>query len=404
MLEFHPCAPNDKSFKLAQRGNDLFERHLYLDATHEYTKAIDHSGHNSNKPFLALLYSNRSASYWRSHQYEKARDDAERAMELAPTWGKGYFRYAEALLRLHEYDKALEYYQLALEKSDNHAEISAHIAKAVIEKDNHSMGLSILQLIPGRDIAIERHFRNPIQNRIYEFAHFMRNIIYVVADEDTKQCVVVDACWDMDGIFQMIEKRGYTIVAAVVTHYHFDHVGGTPPPPYDNIPIRIAGLATLLKKLPHIKAYVHLGDIPFIRQANPSISANRLVATCTNVTDTLTIGKRTRIRFLHTPGHTPGSQSLLINDARLIAGDTLLCGLCGRTDLPGGDRKIMEHTLREVLGKLDDRIVVFPGHDYGSEWSTIGIEREKGCLGEDLVGFGMETPLHRLSISRHAAC
>lgn len=55
------------------------------------------------------------------------------------------------------------------------------------------MGLSIIQLMAGRDIAIERHFRNPIQNRIYEFARVMRNIIYIVADEKTKSCVLVDA-------------------------------------------------------------------------------------------------------------------------------------------------------------------------------------------------------------------
>lgn len=191
----------------------------------------------------------------------------------------------------------------------------------------------------------------------------------------------------MDGIIRIVEEKGYHIVAAAVTHYHFDHVGGAPPSPYDTLPIRISGLATLLKQLPHIKAYVHPEDIPYIRQANPTIAGNRLVSTRSEVTETLEIGK-TKIRFIPTPGHTPGSQALLVNDCRLIAGDTLLCGLCGRTDLPGGDRKVMERTLRQTLGSLDDRIVVYPGHHYGSEWSTIGLEREKGCLGDDLVGFG----------------
>lgn len=188
-----------------------------------------------------------------------------------------------------------------------------------------------------------------------------------------------------------MDEKGYHIVAAAVTHYHFDHVGGSPPPPYDNLPIKISGLATLLKRLPHIKAYVHPDDIPYIRQANPTIPCNRLVSSCTEVTENLTIGK-TKIRFLPTPGHTPGSQSLLINDCRLLAGDTLLCGFCGRTDLEGGDRKALEHTLRQILGRLDDRVVVYPGHHYGSEWSTIGIERERGCLGDDLVGYGMTEP------------
>ena len=71
--------------------------------------------------------------------------------------------------------------------------ISARIGRTLIEQDNAQMGLTILQLLPGRDIATDRNFLNPIQNRIYEFAKQMRNIIHVVADNDTKQCIVVDA-------------------------------------------------------------------------------------------------------------------------------------------------------------------------------------------------------------------
>ncbi|KAF7731935.1 hypothetical protein EC973_007766 [Apophysomyces ossiformis] len=392
MTVFQPAAPNDKSYKLTNRANDLFERHLYQDAITEYTKAIQAS-RDGTREYLALLHSNRSANYILTNQFEAAQDDARRTMELAPFWAKGYYRYAEALVKLGQYDEAIKYYKYAAEKEPSKADfIVSRVAKALVDKDNEDMGLTILQLIPGRDIAIDRNFRNPIQNRIYELAQIMRNIIYVVADEQTKQCV----SWDTTSILRILDERGYTIVATVVTHYHFDHVGGSPPPPYDTIPIKIPGLSTLLKKLPHIKAYVHPQDIPFILQ-NTSIPANRLVPTCTDVTETLEIGK-TKIRFLHTPGHTPGSQSLLINNARLLSGDTLLCGFCGRTDLQGGDRKAMERTLRQVMGRLDDRIVVYPGHHYGSDWSTIGIERDKGCLGDDLVGFGMSATMDTSSL------
>ncbi|KAI8096558.1 beta-lactamase-like protein [Halteromyces radiatus] len=398
--EFQPIATNNKSYQSTKRGNEYYERQLYLDAISEYSKAIDYAGAatgmegDEQDNYLALLYSNRCACYLLSHQYALGLSDAEKVIALAPAWAKGYFRVGEAKLKLGQYDQGIQYYRQALEKEPGNPDISHKMGKAVIEKDNQDMGIKIIQIQPGQDIALERQFRNPIQRRIFDFAKHMRNIIYAVVDLDTKQCAVVDACWDIDGLCQLLEKEGYEIVTCIVTHAHFDHVGGSPPAPYDTLPIKISGLATLLKRYPHIKAYIHPHDIPTVRQSNSSIPANRLVPTCTaEITSSLTIGRRTHIQFLHTPGHTPGSQSLLVNDARLIAGDTLLCGgLCGRTDLQGGDRRKLEDTLRNTLGRLDDRIVVYPGHNYGVDWSTIGIEREKGCLGDDLVGFGMHPP------------
>lgn len=55
------------------------------------------------------------------------------------------------------------------------------------------IGLTVLQLIPGRDIATERSLTSPIQNKIFDFAEVMRNIVYVIADSDSKDCVIVDA-------------------------------------------------------------------------------------------------------------------------------------------------------------------------------------------------------------------
>ncbi|KAI7888257.1 beta-lactamase-like protein [Mucor mucedo] len=378
------AAPNEKSYKATSRANDLFERHLYTDAMTEYTKVLQTS--TAEPDYLALIYANRSATYLKLNQYQQAYTDAVQVIDLAPHWSK-------ALLQLSQFDEAIGLLKTAIQKEnkqENREQISRTLTKTLIEKDNDGMGIAILQLVCGKDIAIEKSM-NPIQNKLYEFASHMKNIIHLLVDKQTKRCVIVDACWDIDSILKYVTERGYTIVASVVTHYHFDHVGGTPPSPYDTLPIKISGLASLLKKLPHIKAYVHPLDIPFIQQANPTIPSNRMVPTCTeNITAELIIGQL-HIRFIHTPGHTPGSQSLLINHSRLIAGDTLLCGgHCGRTDLPGGDRKSMQHTLRHVLGDLDNRIIVYPGHDYGVSWSTIGMERENGCLGDELVGFGMK--------------
>ncbi len=78
-----------------------------------------------------------------------------------------------------------------------------------------------------------------------------------------------------------------------------------------------------------------------------------------------------RVRLLHTPGHTPGSQCFLVEEpgqaGRLVSGDTLFLGSCGRVDLPGADPAAMYHSLTQVLGRLPDETVVYPGHLYSTE-------------------------------------
>lgn len=66
------------------------------------------------------------------------------------------------------------------------------LTKALIEKDNDAMGIHILQLVCGIDIAIEKSL-NPIQNKLFEFASHMKNIIHLLVDKQTKKCVIVDA-------------------------------------------------------------------------------------------------------------------------------------------------------------------------------------------------------------------
>ena len=81
------------------------------------------------------------------------------------------------------------------------------------------------------------------------------------------------------------------------------------------------------------------------------------------------------IEVIHTPGHTPDSICLQV-DNKLLTGDTLFVGECGRTDLPGGSVTAMYNSLFHRLMKLDDGVEVYPGHDYGpNPHSTIGEER-----------------------------
>lgn len=91
--------------------------------------------------------------------------------------------------------------------------------------------------------------------------------------------------------------------------------------------------------------------------------------------DVLTVG-HLDIRVIHTPGHSPDSICLLV-DGKLLTGDTLFVGECGRTDMEGGSAEDMYHSLFDKLIKLDDNIEVYPGHDYGkTKHSTIGTEKK----------------------------
>jgi hydroxyacylglutathione hydrolase len=82
------------------------------------------------------------------------------------------------------------------------------------------------------------------------------------------------------------------------------------------------------------------------------------------------------IKVIHTPGHTSDSICLLVDNQKLLTGDTLFVGECGRTDLPSGNSKSMYHSLFHKILKLNDDVEVYPGHDYGSKpSSTIREER-----------------------------
>jgi hydroxyacylglutathione hydrolase len=133
------------------------------------------------------------------------------------------------------------------------------------------------------------------------------------------------------------------------------------------MPGRIPGVEELLAKAPG-RVYVHKAEREFL----PGLGSD-LVQVDNH--DRLEIG-RLSLTFLHTPGHTPGSQCFLV-DGRLVSGDTLFIGACGRTDLPGSDPMEMYHSLTQRLGALPDDTVLLPGHNYGGAASTIGDEKRQ---------------------------
>src|SRR5260370_1184981 len=116
----------------------------------------------------------------------------------------------------------------------------------------------------------------------------------------------------------------------------------------------------------------------FLRQAQIGPMANFVYLLCDTVTRKLAVvypAWDLEVKFIHTPGHTPGSQCFLA-EGNLISGDTLFVNSCGRVDLPGSDPEAMYRSLNDTLRNLDDATVVYPGHAYSSESrTTIGEQK-----------------------------
>lgn len=206
----------------------------------------------------------------------------------------------------------------------------------------------------------------------------MQNYVYLVGDPERRECVVVDPAWEIDAIVRTAEADGMRLTGVLITHTHPDHVGG------HLFGTDIPGVADLLERLA-AKVYVHKAEREFLKGFGSDLQP-------VEGGEEIEVG-RLRIAFLHTPGHTPGSQCFYV-DGRLISGDTLFIGSCGRTDLPGGDPAEMYRSLTQRLAKLDDATLLFPGHNYGGPFSTIGDERRQNpfmrfaSLGEFLRAMG----------------
>lgn len=198
----------------------------------------------------------------------------------------------------------------------------------------------------------------------------MQNFVYLVGDRQTRRAVVVDPAWEIDRILEQLAADDMTLEAALVTHFHPDHLGGS------MMGHHIQGAAELLERGEKIKVWVHKSEADFIPRIS-GLSRSDLVLS--DGGDELAVGGQ-RIRFLHTPGHTPGSQCFMIGD-NLVSGDTLFIGSCGRVDLPGSDPAQMYDSLVNKLRALPDQTVLYPGHDYsGQATSTIGEEKRRNMF------------------------
>ena len=221
---------------------------------------------------------------------------------------------------------------------------------------SHESGHSLYfhQLLAGRDFAVED-----------SVASQMQNFAYLVGDRDTRECLLVDPAWDVASLVRIAQADDMKIVGALASHYHPDHVGG------EMMGYSVEGVRKLLEILP-VKIHVQEKEIPWVKRVT-GLSASDLASHAGG--DILRVGT-IPVQFVHTPGHTEGSACFLVGGDRLVAGDTLFVGSCGRVDLPGSDPEEMYRSLTQRLAKLPDDVVLYPGHDYGeTPTSTLGRER-----------------------------
>ena len=176
---------------------------------------------------------------------------------------------------------------------------------------------------------------------------------YVVVNEETLACVVIDPGDESNTIMDYIESNRLKCEAILLTHGHFDHVGAV------NEILEQTGCALYINprdegyevgksgvkfKMPEGGKYYDEGDV--IVEAG------------------------LEFKVLATPGHTPGSVCLICGDA-LFTGDTLFRGSCGRTDLPGGSMREEMRSLKKIC-QLEGDFEVYPGH---MDSSTLERER-----------------------------
>src|ERR1700687_4017044 len=139
----------------------------------------------------------------------------------------------------------------------------------------------------------------------------MANFVYLIGDSATHTAAVVDPAWDVDSILEYARKEGYEIDKILITHYHPDHLGG------HMMGQNIEGSAKMLE---HVKAkvYVNRNEADGVKQV-AGLSDSDMVKV--DAGDTVKVGDL-EVKFLHTPGHPPGSQCFLV-EGNLISGATL---------------------------------------------------------------------------------
>ncbi|MBK7929646.1 MAG: MBL fold metallo-hydrolase [Bryobacterales bacterium] len=189
----------------------------------------------------------------------------------------------------------------------------------------------------------------------------------VFGDESTREAIVIDPGdgTDLVRLQAILDKHALTVKAIIITHAHIDHIGA----------------AAKLKASTGAPVYMNSNDQTLYDHLDMQAQWLQMRVPAQTEIDvdardgaTLQCGE-TEMTLLHTPGHTQGSLCVFVpTEKLLIAGDTLFRDSVGRTDLPGGDHRMLLGSIKEKLLTLPEETRVVAGH--GPE-TTIGRERER---------------------------
>lgn len=187
---------------------------------------------------------------------------------------------------------------------------------------------------------------------------------YFTYDEDTEKGFIVDPGGPSEAGMNFIEESGMSPEYIILTHGHDDHIGG---------------IASYQKAFPDIKLIAHEDEAEML--SNPEMNHSYLSTPggimpkpdiLVKDGEEMKVGNM-QLKFIHTPGHTPGGMCILVDDAVLFSGDTLFKASIGRTDFIGGSYDQLISSIRDKLFKLKDDLLVLPGH---MEHTSIGFEKE----------------------------
>jgi glyoxylase-like metal-dependent hydrolase (beta-lactamase superfamily II) len=184
---------------------------------------------------------------------------------------------------------------------------------------------------------------------------------YIVEHVPSRKAAVIDPGDEGEEILSRLSERGITLDKILLTHGHFDHVGGV----------------RTLRERTGAAIHVHEEEVDRMRTAGRqggmfglSVQNPPAPDVLIREGDAVELADQS-FRVLHTPGHTPGHVTFLTGDMAFV-GDLIFAGSIGRTDLPGGSYETLIRAVREKIFTLPDRTVLFPGHGPAT---TVGEER-----------------------------